>query len=1144
LDLSITDLEVSVDGPSIFFTGTLRAASSSEEPHLGIELVEVTLSAAYSWKTDASGNKGEVDHGTYRIDLSTLIDLGPDPYDKSTSSTANNPDNPTCIQASVSLVSGGSGKFFRLIGKMKQVRMTQLARFFPGGDSAIVVDLLGHLLIRSFYIEYDYHKNPAPFAGGSPPPPPSSSAPKPGTASRFLVSASIVVGSIELDLHFFRDQTGWGFNAELAAAPGLNPTVGDILSDLLGVDGASLVEAMPDFITNISMSAQTANIKLTIDSMNPPPPAKAGDPAGASAIVTCLTLHLPGPDGLDFELSFAQITEKQAAPSGDGGNSKGNGGKPAPAPDPDGTHRARTKRIVKVTMSKLPWDQIPRPPIIDRLVPAFDCLAFFWVQDPKGTVDSVGNTGLTSAEVRMINGALPFPIPYKDMKGSTKNNTVVVTSGWHFVVLDSGGHGTVKPIIDYAFNKPKTPSNPSGGGVEPGGGGGGEPGGGGKPGGGGEPGGGGGSTPSPTAGMPDKAEDGTGTAKGALEKNTGVFKISNVGLRYEGGELIVFLDVLAHLGPIEFELMGLGFGLNLSKLSLNDLTTLVPSLHLQGMGVEFTQLPIIIAGMFLDKSDANSKLYIGGIALTIEPYQFLAMGSYGEIKKDMNDPDPFAVAQAKGHTFKTVFIFAKLAGPLIELEIVTIGGITLGFGYNSTVIPPTLDQISRFPFIANGQDMQNSGDPLTVMMKLALPSSGVVVPQANSYWFAAGLEGKLLQVLDLTAVVVVGFNPYPTLGIYARANASMPPEAPPNRSFVYVELGIAVNVDFHQGQLSAEGQLAPSSFVLDPACHLTGGFALCYWFGASPHAGDWVFTIGGYHPAYKLAAHYPVPDRLAITWQLSNQVSVRGQAYFALTSKCCMGGGRLDVAFNAGLLSAYLSAYADFLINFHPFFFTGNVGVAVGVEFELEILFISIHIGVTLSAQVHLQGPPFGGSAYVDFWVFGFTIPFGTQSGAPPRKTVEGLCDLLSTIPDPGTSGSRGGSDGDGSLTWDRLHVLSVESGGFADNKQDANSPRSGCWQVRSGVVFRVQSRIPVQEVMNPDFPDEPKANYSNAGIPFWAKPMQLTQSQPLISTMTVTVRKGDDAAHAVDFQVVGPLTKQMPLSLWGVCKFKFLPSL
>jgi hypothetical protein len=43
---------------------------------------------------------------------------------------------------------------------------------------------------------------------------------------------------------------------------------------------------------------------------------------------------------------------------------------------------------------------------------------------------------------------------------------------------------------------------------------------------------------------------------------------------------------------------------------------------------------------------------------------------------------------------------------------------------------------------------------------------------------------------------------------------------------------------------------------------------------------------------------------------------------------------------------------------------------------------------------------------------------------------------------------------------------------------------------------------------------------------------------------MTVTVRKGNDATHAVDFQVVGPLTKQMPLSLWGVCKFKFLPSL
>ena len=55
--------------------------------------------------------------------------------------------------------------------------------------------------------------------------------------------------------------------------------------------------------------------------------------------------------------------------------------------------------------------------------------------------------------------------------------------------------------------------------------------------------------------------------------------------------------------------------------------------------------------------------------------------------------------------------------------------------------------------------------------------------------------------------------------------------------------------------------LAPSSFLLDPACHLTGGFAFCLWFGDNPHAGDFVVTIGGYHPAFAPPSYYPVVPR-------------------------------------------------------------------------------------------------------------------------------------------------------------------------------------------------------------------------------------------------------------------------------------------
>ena len=42
--------------------------------------------------------------------------------------------------------------------------------------------------------------------------------------------------------------------------------------------------------------------------------------------------------------------------------------------------------------------------------------------------------------------------------------------------------------------------------------------------------------------------------------------------------------------------------------------------------------------------------------------------------------------------------------------------------------------------------------------------------------------------------------------------------------------------------------LAKSSFLLDKACVLQGGFAFFVWYGPNPHAGDFVLTLGGYNP--------------------------------------------------------------------------------------------------------------------------------------------------------------------------------------------------------------------------------------------------------------------------------------------------------
>lgn len=93
-----------------------------------------------------------------------------------------------------------------------------------------------------------------------------------------------------------------------------------------------------------------------------------------------------------------------------------------------------------------------------------------------------------------------------------------------------------------------------------------------------------------------------------------------------------------------------------------------------------------------------------------------------------------------------------------------------------------------------------------------------------------------------------------------------------------------------------------------------------------------------------------------------------------------MGGGSWNVSLDAGPLHAYYCAHANFLINFQPFYFVASGGLAVGVEFTLDLWLISVHISVDISAQLYMEGPPVHGYVHVNFWVFGFDVKFGDDS--------------------------------------------------------------------------------------------------------------------------------------------------------------------
>ncbi|KAI9749957.1 MAG: hypothetical protein M4579_006668, partial [Chaenotheca gracillima] len=566
-----------------------------------------------------------------------------------------------------------------------------------------------------------------------------------------------------------------------------------------------------------------------------------------------------------------------------------------------------TKRLLKFTMDRLP--EIDSVPLLAKLAQPFDQMDFLWV-----SVD------LTQSDVTVLNSEVYTDVHdqliFKTPPGSVSGTTPVIFAGCHFVVIIEESN-VPTAIIDYCFDgqhdpppqvsalsvsaDPGPPSNPSNGG-----------------------------------------------ATGVMTKTVGPLTVSAIGLKYQDGDLQISFDAKVQIGPVSGILNGFGVQFPVSKIQKFNLTDL--SVLIDGIGLALDQPPVVISGMLVKSAD----IYKGGIVVEVDPYTFMAGGLYGTVP----NPGP------AGGTFKTIFIFAQLDGPLVELEFASISGITGGFGYNSAMTLPTVTNVTQFPFLESATFDPN---PLQVLNGF-LKDPSWFIPTDGPIWFAAGLDISAFQALSIQAVVAVDLTVDVVFAVFADCVAKIP-EAASNDAelFALVDMGLLAVVDYAKGIFHVEGQLTPRSFILDRSCHLTGGFAMCYWYEGSGHDGDWVFTIGGYHSAFTPPSHYPVPPRVGISWQYDSNISITGEAFFAVTPKVCMGGGRLNLTYQNGALSAYFNAYADFLINYRPFSFIGEIGVDIGVSYTLHVWFVTHRFNVHFGASLHLHGPPVAGYAHVDW---------------------------------------------------------------------------------------------------------------------------------------------------------------------------------
>jgi hypothetical protein len=471
-----------------------------------------------------------------------------------------------------------------------------------------------------------------------------------------------------------------------------------------------------------------------------------------------------------------------------------------------------------------------------------------------------------------------------------------------------------------------------------------------------------------------------------LQQNFGPLHFQRIGLGYAEGRITAALDAAISLGPLEVSLDGLGAEYELASRRLRFL--------LQGMGVDFRRGALEIGGAFLRRGDE----FAGKVTIHTGQLGIGAIGAYQEFR---------------GHP--SLFIYAHLDFPLGGPSFLFVEGLALGFGMNRRLTVPPVDQIAGFPLVS---EVMGAASPVPSVRggDRAEPSLGeelavldkYLTPEVGQYFVAAGIKFNSFRLVDSFALLAVSVGNHFEIDVFGISKLKVPSESP--AVLAEIDMQFVARFSPDEGSLSVQAQLTPQSYILSPDCRLEGGFAFAVWM-AGEHAGDFVYTLGGFHPHFQTPAHYPKVPRVGFNWQLNANTFIKGTCYYALTHSAAMAGGRLEASWKSGDLHAWFTLGADFLIAWKPFHYEASAYVEIGASLTIHF-FGTHHVTISAGADLQIWGPEFAGHARVHVKVLmvkvNFTVELGHSSSSRPAKIGwEEFCQSFLTV----SKGDRGAGE-------------------------------------------------------------------------------------------------------------------------------------
>ena len=598
----------------------------------------------------------------------------------------------------------------------------------------------------------------------------------------------------------------------------------------------------------------------------------------------------------------------------------------------------------------------------------------------------------------------------------------------------------------------------------------------------------------------DSVDSADGTRKWfVVGKTIGPLRLGRVGCEWKDGKIGLLLDSAVDVGGLHFGLTGLCV-----RLPPSDPKPANLELGLDGIDLSYRGGPISISGSFL-KSEISVKgqktiQYDGMAMIQAANFSITGFGSYASV-------------DGRASLYIFAILHMELGGP----PCFRVNGLAAGFGYNRKLTLPPIEEVHNFPLVRAALEANYFGSGPGNSIQAAMGKlQKFIPPSLGDYWFAIGIRFSSFEMIQAFALLSVSFGNDVEIGLMGLAAVAIPKGMEPGKAIAYAELALKVVIKPSEGTIKMEARLTDESYVFYKDCHLTGGFAFYIWFGG-PRAGDFVLTLGGYHPKFIRPSHYPVVPRLGINWQVTKEMTITAGMYFALTPSCLMAGGKLSAIYQSSSVKVWFIVYADFLLSWKPFYYLIDIGISLGIEVDLGIISIRIHLG----AELHLWGPEFAGLVRIDLTVITITVRFGPDKELPAPLTAKEFVESFLPPPPKQLEASPNNSN---------VIVTQINSGLIREEKRKNELTKSETvLRVVNahGLALTTQSLIPVSEFTGLKAQDAATSSPANLGIRSMGK-------TTLRSSYKVTLNGETDARKNMRILLV---KTAVPDALWGASR-------